>query len=348
MTHADRRHETAIPGQRMRRKAFLRFLARKLRDVVATLLMMSLLVFWVFYIIPGDPVTMMLGTHATPEKKAALEAELKLDQPALTRYISSVTGLFNPHDPSLSIRFGKPVRSLIADRIGVTVTLALMAFLIILVLSFPLAILCARREGGLADRAISFTAQLFMAVPGFFLGIILILVFAFVFKIFDPGHFVPLKDGLWAHVRSLILPAFAVSLPKLSQAVQFLRTALIQGKEEDYVRTARSKGASPGRVLFVHLLRNSLLMMITTLGLILADLLTGSLVVEQVFVLPGAGRLLFTAIEARDLPLTQGIILTIACMVIFINLMSDLISRLIDPRLDSADATGGREEAGDV
>ncbi len=331
-----------------RQGRLLHFFLRKFRDVAATLLLMSLLVFLVFYIIPGDPITMMLGTDARPEKRAALEEELQLHQPPLLRYWHSVEGLWNHRQPSLSLRFQKPVAGLIASRLGVTMTLAILAFLIVLILCFPLAILASRRAGGWLDRLLSMGTHFFMAIPGFFLGILLILLFAFILKLVRPGYFVPLRQGFWPYLGSLFLPALAVALPKLSQAVQFLRSSLLESKNEDYVRTARSKGASEARVLFHHRLRNSLLPLVTTLGLILAELMTGSLVVEQVFVLPGIGRLLFTAIEARDLPLAQGIILTIAFIVVMINLLCDLISRLIDPRLDSAAATGGREEAGDV
>lgn len=320
----------------------LLFLGKKFRDVLFTLVLMSLLVFAIFHVIPGDPVAMILGTDAPPEKRAALEEQLQLDRPAHQRYISSLTGLFDRENPSKSIRFQKPVRDLIREPFKVTLNLALLSFFLILLAAVPLAIICAVREGKWADRIIGAVSQLFMAIPPFFLGILLILLLSLALRSFQTVKYVPLAGGFWRSQLSLLLPAVAIALPKLSQVIQFLRSELVLGKREDYVRTAKSKGAGPARILFLHLMRNSLLPLVTTLALVLADLFTGSLIVEQVFLLPGISRLLIAAIEARDLPLAQGIVMLIALLVILVNLAGDLGARLIDPRLDSADATGGK------
>lgn len=319
----------------------LRFAGKKIRDVLFTLVLMSLLVFAIFHVIPGDAVAMILGTDAPPEKRAALEEELQLDQPAYQRYFRSLTGLFDRENPSKSIRFQKPVRELIRKPFAVSLNLALLSFILILLAAVPLAIVCSVREGKLADRLIGAVSQLFMAIPPFFLGILLILLLSLALRSFHTVKYIPLSQGFWRSQVSLLLPAVAIALPKLSQVIQFLRSELVQGKREDYVRTAKSKGAGPARILFLHLMRNSVLPLVTALSLILAELFTGSLIVEQVFLLPGISRLLIAAIDARDLPLAQGIIMLIALLVILVNLAGDLGARLIDPRLDSADATGG-------
>lgn len=320
----------------------LRFTGKKIRDVLFTLILMSLLVFAIFHMIPGDPVTMILGTDAPPEKRAALEEELQLDQPAYVRYFRSLTGLFDRENPSRSVRFQKPVRELIRAPFAVSLNLALFSFLLILLAAIPMAILCAVREGKWADRIVGAVSQLFMAIPPFFLGILLILLLSLALRSFHTVQYVPPEAGFWRSQASLFLPAAAIALPKLSQVIQFLRGELVQGKREDYVRTAKSKGAGPARILFLHLMRNSLLPLVTTLSLVMADLFTGSLIVEQVFLLPGISRLLIAAIDARDLPLAQGIVMLIALWVILVNLAGDLGARLIDPRLDSADADGGK------
>lgn len=320
------------------------FTGRKVRDLLITLVLMSLLVFFLFYIIPGDPVTMILGTEASPAKRAALEETLDLNDPAPLRYAKSVLGLFSDQSPSLSLRFQQPVRDLIGPRLGLTFRLALLSFALILVLVIPLGFAMALHRDSWLDRVLAHLGELFMAMPGYFLGLILILLFAFVFKLFIPGSYQGLEVGWGPHLASLLLPSLALALPKLAQALLFFRTALLAAQEQDYIRTARSKGAGKSRIVAFHLLRNSLLPLVTSLGLILADLLTGSLIVEQVFVLPGAGRLLLTAIEARDLPLAQALILSLATAVVLINLLVDLTNALLDPRLVSAASQAGRGE----
>ncbi len=320
------------------------FTLRKFRDLLITLLLMSALVFLLFYVIPGDPVTMILGTEASPEKRAALEDLLDLNEPVPQRYVKSVTGLFSDQDPSLSLRFQQPVQDLIGPRLSLTFRLAFLAFALIVVLVIPLGLSMALHRGSRLDRILGYVGEFFMAIPGYFLGLVLILIFAFVFKSFTPGSYQGPEAGWGPHLASLVLPCLALALPKLAQALLFFRTALVAAQDEDYVRTARSKGAGKPRIVAFHLIRNSLLPLVTSLGLILADLITGSLIVEQVFVLPGAGRLLLTAIEARDLPLAQAIILALAAAVVVINVLVDLVNALIDPRLVSAASQAGRGE----
>lgn len=318
---------------KQRRKSFGIFLFAKLRDFLITLLLMSLLVFFIFYIVPGDPVSMIMGTEGSMEKRAALEELLGTKKPAMTRYWDSLRGLFSEETPSLSLRFQKPVKDLIAPRLGLSLELAGLSFMLCLVLAVPLAIVATRHEDSWLDRLILYCAEFFMAVPGFFMAIILILLFAFVFKNFVPGSYVPAEKSFWGHLQSLLLPAFALALPKLAQIIFFFRTALLNTKRQAFIRTAFAKGADLGRITRRHMLRNSLLPLVLSSSLVLIDMLTGSLVVEQVFVLPGVGRLLFTAIEARDLPLAQGIILSLAGLVVLVNMLADLLAAWIDPRL---------------
>lgn len=276
---------------------------------------------------------MIMGTEGSAEKRTALEELLGTDKPAASRYWDSLRGLFSDEKPSLSLRFQKPVKELMVPRLGLSLELAGLAFLLTLIIAVPLAILAARHEDSWLDRLILYLAEFFMAIPGFFMAILLILLFAFVFRSFVPGSYVPREKSFWEHTRSLLLPAFALALPKLAQVIFFFRTALLKTKGEAFIRTARAKGADLGRITRRHMLRNSLLPLVLSLSLVLVDMLTGSLVVEQVFVLPGVGRLLFTAIEARDLPLAQGIILSLAALVVVINILADFLAAWIDPRL---------------
>lgn len=325
-----------------RRSLFRAYFLRKLRDLLLTLLLLSLFVFLIFYVLPGDPVAIMLGTDAPAEKRAALEAALHLDEAPLSRYIHSLTGLFSAADPSRSIRFQEPVRSLMLPRLGLTLRLTAYAFCWMLLLSLPLALLSYWRQGGWLDLGIASLAHLLMTIPAFFLSMLLVLIFGLLLHTVHPGQFTPLQEGFLPHMASLTLPALALALPKLAQLTLFLRNALVSQSQEEYVRTAIARGASRSRILFVHLLRNSLLLFITSLGLNLSEMLTGSLIVEQVFVLPGAGRLLFAAIAARDLPLAQGVILSLAALVVGIGFAVDLLALWIDPRLAAEEA---REEA---
>ena len=205
--------------------------------------------------------------------------------------------------------------------------------LLAILVGVPLAVISARRPGGIIDTLINIVTQVGLAIPSFFSAILLTLFLAVAFRNFGGVIYRPISDGLFVSMRSLFVPAVAVAIPRVAWVVQFLRQALIEQKNHDYVRTARGKGLRPYQILTNHMLRNALVPLVTTMGIIIAELLAGSIVVEQVYNLPGLGRLLVTAIEARDFPLTQGIVLVIATAVVVIGFLVDIVNQAIDPRL---------------
>ncbi|HHX38180.1 MAG TPA: ABC transporter permease [Clostridiaceae bacterium] len=316
------------------------YLLRKLRDTVFTLLLVSIIVFIIFALIPGNPARIIAGVNAAPEKVAFIEAELGLDQPLPVRFINYLAGLVTGN-PGMSLRFHVPVTELIGDAAPITLGLAFYAFFIIIILAIPLGLIAARRPGGVVDTVIHIFTETTLAIPPFFMAIILMLIFRVTQA--DVGGSLGESVMTWgAKIKMLSLPALAIALSRLAMAVEFLRDALVEQSHTDYVRTARGKGASQMRIRLYHVLRNCLVPTITALGLILAEVVGGSIIIEQVFLLPGLGRLLFTAVEARDFPLVQTIIMLIALLVVAVNFVVDFLNQFIDPRLRTVPRSGRR------
>lgn len=274
----------------------------------------------------------MLGTEASPEKIEALRQELGLNQSLPERYLNWTVN-FVKGDMGKSIRFSEEVKSLIADRIPVTMWLSVLSLLLIFLVSIPLGIFSAKKEGGFIDTVINIFCQINIALPSFFLGIILILVFGLMLKIFTVGKYVNYNESFTGFLGYLILPAFAIALPKIAIVVKFLRAAVLQQMKNDYVRTAFSKGNKENAVLYRHVLKNALITIITLMGMIIADVLAGSIIIEQLFGLPGIGRLLVMSISARDFPLTQALVIYIAFIVVSVNFLVDILYQVIDPRI---------------
>ncbi len=315
-----------------RSRNILLFVGWRLLAVFITLIFILLITNIVFYVIPGDPARIMLGTNAADAEVEALRKSLGLDRSWLSQLFHYVTALFRG-DMGNSMRFSLPVSELLATRLPLTLILATQALILSLLAGIPLAILSARKPGGLLDTVINVITQAGLAVPSFFAAILLTLLLGVMFRNFSGVLYVPPENGIFNSMRSLLIPAVAIAIPRVAWVVQFLRQSLIEQKGKDYVRTAKGKGVTGFRLLRVHLLRNSLVPLITTMGIVLAELFAGSIVVEQVYNLPGLGRLLITAIESRDFPLTQGIVLLIAFMVVVLGFLVDLVNQSIDPRL---------------
>lgn len=310
----------------------MKYFAKKLAGLVATLLVVSFLVFAAFAVIPGDPATAMLGTQATPQKVAALREQLGLNDPLLVRYGRWIAD-FVRGDFGTSYSYHMTVKSMIQEKIPVTLTLTLLSFLIMVAVSIPLGITCAWHAGGVLDRAITVINQIIMAIPPFFSGILITLVFGLLLHLFTPGGYVSYTVSVPRFIGYLIFPSIAIALPKAAMAVKLLRTSVLSEMKLDYVRTAYSRGNRTKAVLYRHVLKNALIPVVTFLGMALADMVAGSIVIEQVFNIPGLGRILLTSISNRDYPVVQAIIVCIAFLVIFINFFVDLIYRVIDPRI---------------
>lgn len=310
----------------------MKYVVRKILTMILTLLAVTFFVFLSFHVISGDPATSMLGTEATPQKVAALREELGLNDPVLVQYGRWAAGLLHG-DMGTSYSYRMPVTGMVANKIPVTITLTLMAFVLMVVISIPLGIYTAKHEGGVVDRIIYIINQIIMAIPPFFSGILITLLFGRIFKLFTPGGYVSYEKDFAGFVGYLFFPAVAIALPKAAMAVKLLRSSVIKEAKLDYVRTAYSRGNRTNDVLYKHVLKNALIPVVTFLGMALADMIAGSIIIEQVFSIPGLGRILLTSISNRDYPVVMAVIVCIAVLVLVVNMAVDLIYGLIDPRI---------------
>jgi peptide/nickel transport system permease protein len=308
------------------------FLTRRLIALLATTLAATLVVFLVLEVLPGDPAAIMLGTGARADTIAALRHSLGLDRPVAWRYLAWVGGMLTG-DFGKSYTYGVPVMELIRDRAVVSVPLALLAILLSTALAIPLGVLAAARRGRGSDVAIMGFSQIGVAVPNFWLGLLLILLFAVGLGWLPAGGFAGWDQGLWPGLRSLLLPTVALALPQAAILARVTRSSMLETLGEDYIRTARAKGLSRGAALWRHALRNALIPVVTIMGLQFSFLLAGTIVIENVFTLPGIGRLIFQAIAQRDLIVLKDLIVLLAATVILISFAVDCVYALIDPRL---------------
>ncbi|HOY24956.1 MAG TPA: ABC transporter permease [Mesotoga sp.] len=305
---------------------------RKLFAMLATVFLVSMITFITFEIIPGDPVLARLGVDADEAQIRALSEELGLDEPLYKRFFGWITGLFTG-DLGQSIRYSRPVSELIFDRLPVTLSLALISMVLIVIIGVPLGILSARYGDRLPGISISIVSQIGMAVPSFWTGIILMYIFGLTLRWVSPGGYTPWSVDPVEAFKSLLLPAVAIALPSIATVIRYTRNTVMEQMKNDYVRLAFSKGLKMNAVLFRHVLKNALIPVITVLGMITANILGGSIVIEQVFTLPGVGRLLINAISVRDLPLVQGMVLYISLVIVVTNFLIDIVYTLIDPRI---------------
>lgn len=316
------------------------FLLKRLASVLITLLLASVVVFAVLEVLPGNAAQVMLGPDAAPDAVQALERQLGLDQPAPVRYGRWLAGLLQG-DWGTSHAYGSPVAPLIAQRLALTLPLALLAMLLAAALALLAGVYAAAHHGRAADMAVMGLSQLGLAVPSFWLAMLLIMLFAVRLRWFAAGGF----DG-WGHspaqwlqaLKSLLLPALALGLVQAALLTRITRTAVLEVLQEDFVRTARARGLSPRAVLLRHVLRHALIPVLTLMGLQFANLMAGAIVVENVFYLPGLGRLLFQSIANRDLIVVRNGVLLLATIVIVVNAATDVLQALIDPRLRQAPA----------
>ena len=297
----------------------MKYFIRKIVTLIITLLFISMLSFAAFSVIPGNAAISKLGTDATPDRVAALEASMELDKPMVVRYGNWLRDALHG-DFGESYQYeGVRVSELLAQRLPTTIILALLSLVIILVLSIPLGILSAKYSGKWLDTLINQLTQITMAIPAFFLGIILTYIFGIALKWFQVGKFVSLSEDPAGCIKYLIFPALAIALPKLAMVVKFLRNSVLGEMQKDYVRTAYSKGNDKNKVLYRHILKNALIPVITFTAMIIAEIMAGSIIVEQVFSVPGIGRLLVSSISNRDYPVVQAMVVYITAIVIIIN-----------------------------
>ena len=300
--------------------------------LLATMVIFSLLAFVAFDLISGDPASAMLGTEATPEKIAALREELGLNRPLMVRYGDWLLGFFTG-DLGVSYNYNQPVWDLIAPKVGVTLLLSAISFVLIVVVSIPLGLRSARRSGGPLEGLGTSLNQLCMAVPPFFTGILLSFVFSTILRWFIHGQFPPLSQDFFGAVKYLFFAAVALAIPRIAMTVRMLSSTIQGEMVKDYVRTAISRGNDRPNVLWRHVLKNALVPVVTFLAQTMAEIVAGGIVVEQVFGIPGLGRMLVASISNRDYPTVQAIVVILAFWVVLAGTVADLINQRIDPRL---------------
>jgi peptide/nickel transport system permease protein len=299
---------------------------------LSTLFVLSLLVFTVVRVLPGDPALLIMGTEASPEAAAALRKAMGLDRPILVQYAEWLAGALRG-DLGRSIQYDVAVGRLVLSRLTVTLPLTVLAASFMLLTAVPLGVYAATRQGRPGDYLAMLVAQLGIAIPSFWAGLLLILLFAVRLGWVQAGGFDGWGAGLWPGLRALLLPAFALGVVQAAILTRTTRAAVLEVLRADHVRTARAKGLSEGEVTWKHVVRNALLTIVTIVGLQLGQLLTGSIVLENVFYLPGLGRLALGAISARDLPVVQGVVLFVAVTVVTLNFVVDVLYTVLDPRI---------------
>jgi peptide/nickel transport system permease protein len=310
----------------------LRYLVIKLVTLIVLLFLVSIAVFSVLFILPGDPAQIILGINATPETLANLRAELGLDQPFTTQYFQWIGNLLSGRG-NWSINYDMSVYDLIVSRLTVTGPMALMAMIFAVIIALPFGIYAARNQNRTGDVTVMFFTQLGLATPEFWLGILLILLMSVKLGLFSAGGFPGWSDNFWGSFQALLLPAFALGVIRASILTRLTRSSMLEVLREDYVRTARAKGLRERTVIYVHALRNALIPVLTILGLQLGQLLAGAIIIENVYYLPGLGRLVFQAIGQRDLPVVRDIVLFMAMAVVVVNFIVDLAYAALDPRI---------------
>jgi peptide/nickel transport system permease protein len=316
------------------------FLFKRFATFVLTLLAASVVVFAALELLPGNAAQVILGDTATPESIKVLEAKLGLDQPAMKRYANWVTGLVQGKT-AISTSYDTTTFELITERMQVSLPLALMAMIITILIALLAGVYAASRHNRAGDLGTMTLTQLGMAIPNFWLAILLILLFAVHLQWVSAGGFPGWNPedgaGIAEALKALLLPALALAAVQAAILTRVTRSAMLEVMREDFVRTARAKGLSRRAVLWKHVLRNAMIPVLTVIGLQFGNLITGAIVVENVFVLPGIGRLVFQAIANRDLIVVRDVVLLLAATVIVISFVVDVLYALIDPRIKASD-----------
>ena len=310
----------------------LTYVTKRLGSLCLSLIVASLVIFACIEIVPGDPASFMLGINAQPDTIQALRVELGLDQSLLQRYLGWVGGLLGG-DMGTSYTYRTPVSDIVKDRLQVSLPLALYALTLTVVVAFPVGILAAARRGSVTDITVMGATQLGVAIPNFWFAILMVILFAINLRWFSAGGFPGWDAGIFPAMKALTLPAIALALPQASILSRVMRSSLLDTLSEDYMRTARAKGLTRRQVLWRHALRNAMIPVLTIIGLQFSFLLAGAIIIENVFFLPGLGRLVFQAITQRDLIVVESVVMLLVFAVILVNFFVDIAYAWVDPRL---------------
>ena len=310
----------------------LKYTLQRLFSLIPILLVVAIIVFFLAHMTPGDPVTVLLGDEATEEAKAELRHELGFDLPIYTQFWEWIIGVFTG-DLGESFFLKKPVTEVFADYLGPTISLAIYAQLIAIVISLILGVIAAKRRGTLVDQTVTGFSLLGISVPSFLVGLFLILIFAVQLQWFPVAGYSPLSAGLFEHIRYLTLPAIALGMMQAGLITRMTRSSMLDVMKENYIKTAKSKGLHQNKITYKHALRNSFIPILTVIGESFGTLITGAAVVETVFNIPGIGQLIVNSIERRDFAVIQGTVLLITVTYVLLNLIVDLLYGTVDPRV---------------
>lgn len=309
-----------------------RYILTRLLSLIISLIVASIVIFSLIEIIPGDPAAFMLGINAQEDTIAALRAELGLDATPIARYFAWVGGMA-AGDFGTSYTYRTPVTEMISERLWISLPLALIALTLSTLIAFPVGILAASKRGSMTDTVIMGFTQLGVAIPNFWFAMLMVLVFAINLRWFSAGGFPGWDEGLFVGLKALTLPAISLALPQASILARVMRSALVDTLDEDFMRTARAKGLTQRQAIWRHALRNAMIPVLTIIGLQFSFLLAGAIIIENVFFLPGLGRLIFQAISQRDLIVVESVVMLLVFAVIVVNFAVDIAYALVDPRL---------------
>ncbi len=310
----------------------LAYSLNRLISLSLSLVAASLVIFLLLEVVPGDPAAFMLGLNAAPDAVAALREQMGLDAPLIQRYFGWALGLLQG-DFGISYTYKVPVSELIADRVMISLPLAIYALGLSTLIAFPVGIIAASRRNSATDVSIMGVTQLGVAIPNFWFAMLLVLAFSITLRWFSAGGFPGWDAGFFAGMKALTLPAIALALPQASILARVMRSSLLDTLSEDYIRTARAKGLTRQQALWRHALRNALIPVLTIIGLQFSFLLAGAIIIENVFFLPGLGRLVFQGITQRDLIVVKSVVMLLVFAVISVTFIVDMAYALADPRL---------------
>jgi len=309
-----------------------RYIVQRVLAAFPVLLIVTLISFCIMQLVPGDPAVVMAGPQATAKEVEQVRVQLGLDKPFLTQLGTWLYGLLQG-DLGRSILLGRGVSQAIGERLPITLTLALLSFLLTVAIGIPAGIIAALKQNTWIDQAVMTVALIGVSLPNFWLGLMLIIFFSVVLDLLPAGGYVTLSQGFWPWFKSLLLPTLSLGLLQMGLLARITRSTMLEVLRQDYIRTARAKGLPTFKVVAKHAFKNALIPIVTIIGIIFSLLLTGSVVIETVYSLPGLGRLLATSIFSRDYPVIQGGLLLTAAMFVGINLLVDVLYAFLDPRV---------------
>lgn len=310
----------------------MKYYLKKILGFIFTILLVSIITFVVFQILPGDPAQIILGVDADPAQIENLRATMNLDKGYVERYLIWLTNALKG-DLGVSYRYSRAVSELISESFFVTSSLAVYSIALTILIGLPLGIFIAKNSKKKITTGISMLSQLGISVPSFCMGIVLISIFSVNLGWFDSIGYIPASESLTGWFKTMFLPSLSIAFGSSAVLARYIRVSISNQQKQDYVRTAKSKGLSEKIIMNQHILRNSLIPVITILGMLVADILGGSIIIENVFSLPGIGKLISTSITTRDLPLIQGLTVYLAGIVVICNFGVDILYSIIDPRI---------------